>query len=216
MSIRDFFKLYYKLLLSFLIIFLLGLISLLTFGSRDFSIFLNGYNHPLADLFFKYITYVGDGITAFIITLLIIFFSRKIGLMLLGSLLISTGLTQILKRVIFDDIYRPSYIFKDLINNGHWHLVEGVHLFEKYSFPSGHTATVFCVCIFIALIINHKVWSIGLVFLAFIVGLSRIYLSQHFLIDVLTGAFIGSLSSFIVFLFFKSTLLKNKRNEIKK
>lgn len=201
MPIRNFFKLYYWVVLSFLIIFLLGLILLLTYGSVDFSIFLNSYNHPLADLFFKYITYVGDGITAFIIALLIIFFSRNNGFMLLGSLLISTGFTQLLKRVIFDDVYRPSYIFKDLINNGNWHLVQGVHLFEKYSFPSGHTATVFCLCIFIALIINHKFWSIGLVFLAFIVGLSRIYLSQHFLIDVLAGSFVGSLSSFMVFYF---------------
>ncbi len=210
MPIRDFFKLYYKLVLSFLMIFLFGLISLLTYGNRDFSIFLNGYNHPLADLFFKYITYVGDGITAFIFTLLIIFFSRKNGLMLLVSLLISTAITQLLKRVIFDYIYRPSYIFKDLINNGDWHLVEGVHLFEKYSFPSGHTATVFCVCILIALVINHKVWSISLVFLAFIVGFSRIYLSQHFLIDVLTGAVIGSLSSFIVFYFINKNSLEIK------
>ena len=33
-------------------------------------------------------------------------------------------------------------IVDDVINNGDWHLVEGVHLFEKYSFPSGHTGSM--------------------------------------------------------------------------
>ena len=216
MLISDFFKLYKKVIFSFLVIFLFGAICLLIYGNYDFSILLNGYNHIIADVFFKYITYLGDGITAFIIALLILLFYRNIGIMLLSSLLITTGITQLFKRVIFDDIFRPSYIFKDLIVSGEWHLVEGVHLFEKYSFPSGHTATVFCVCIFIALVINHKFWSISLVFLAFIVGLSRIYLSQHFLVDVLTGAFIGSLSSFSVFYFLNHYFLRFNKSELKK
>ena len=44
----------------------------------------------------------------------------------------------------------------------------------------------------ISFIMKKKYYSFLLVLLAYIVGFSRIYLSQHFLIDVLAGALVGS------------------------
>ena len=109
------------------------------------------------------------------------------------SLIINTILIQVLKRVVFSNQFRPSFYFKNLIEDGSWNLIDGVELFEKFSFPSGHTASVFCLCMSICFFMKKKHYPLLLVLLAYIVGFSRIYLSQHFLIDVLAGALLGSI-----------------------
>ena len=201
MSLSDFYIKNRSVIFCFSAFYLIGLFSLIYFGNYAFSISFNSIHHPVADFFFKNITYVGDGVTAFIIVLVVFLISKREGLMVLVSLLLTTAVAQFLKRYVFAELFRPTYIFKDLVDNGTWYLVEGVNLHEKYSFPSGHTATVFSVLILIALLMKNKKLSILLVFISFVVGLSRIYLSQHFLIDVLAGALIGTSFSFIIYYF---------------
>ena len=92
-------------------------------------------------------------------------------------------------------------IFKSLINNGTWNLVEGIELHIKYSFPSGHTASAFCILISMCFLLNNNFYSFLMVGVAFIIGFSRIYLSQHFLIDVIIGAIIGSLIPFFTHIY---------------
>lgn len=188
-------------LFTFLIIFVLGLTFLIVMGNNNFSIFINSIHHISTDFFFKYITYLGDGVTAFSLSIICFFYRKNYGLSLLFSLILTTAIAQLLKRVIFIDIFRPSSVFDDLIKAGNWNLVEGVHLYDKYSFPSGHTATIFCVCIFLAFLMKSKWITIFLVLLASVVGFSRIYLSQHFLADVLFGSFIGTIISSLVYIY---------------
>lgn len=211
MNLNDFKTSFFVTITTFVLVFSVGLLFLFHQGSHLFSINLNSVSNVGADLVFKYITHFGDGIFAFSIVLICFFFRRDYGLSLLTTLLISTIITQILKRVVFVDHLRPSAIFRELINNGNWHLVEGVHLHEKYSFPSGHTATIFCLCILFSLFIKSKKWSIFLVLFAFIVGFSRIYLSQHFLVDVLIGSLIGTVISLFVFHFLQPKFIKFKK-----
>ena len=192
----------------FLIFFLLGLFYLVSMGNYNFSIYFNTLNHNIADLLFKYLTYLGDGIFAFIVAIVCFFYRRDYGLIMLISLLITTLITQFLKRIIFIEKFRPSNIFSDLIESGKWHLVEGVHLHDKISFPSGHAATVFCVGILLCIYINSKRWSIFILTLVSIVGLSRVYLSQHFLEDILMGSMLGTIVSILVYYFFSPFLLK--------
>ncbi len=60
------------------------------------------------------------------------------------------------------------------------------------SFPSGHTMSAFALYAFVAFVIpNKKLLGILLFFIALLVGISRIYLVQHFLEDVYLGAIIG-------------------------
>ncbi|MCG8182367.1 phosphatase PAP2 family protein [Tenacibaculum piscium] len=44
----------------------------------------------------------------------------------------------------------------------------------------------------------NKNWQFTLLILTCLAGLSRVYLLQHFLIDVAFGAFLGFISTFIV------------------
>jgi len=61
---------------------------------------------------------------------------------------------------------------------------------DRFSFPSGHTMTAFAVAIPLSLF--YPTLSIGLLFCALSIAMSRILLGMHFLSDVVAGALIGT------------------------
>ena len=194
--------------------FLLGILFLAIFQNSNFSIIINASHNNFLDQFFKYITFLGDGRFVFLIALIYLFANKKYGISILISLIINTILIQVLKRVVFSNRFRPSFYFKNLIEDGSWNMIDGVELYEKFSFPSGHTASIFCLCMSICIFMKKKYFPLLLVLLAYIVGLSRIYLSQHFLIDVLAGALIGSLIPILTFKYIEPLLFnKNKTKD---
>ena len=203
---------YHWLLWGFL--YLLGILFLAIFQNSNFSIIVNAFHNNFLDQFFKYITFLGDGRFVFLIALIYLFANKKYGISILISLIINTILIQVLKRVVFSNRFRPSFYFKNLIEDGSWNMIDGVELYEKFSFPSGHTASIFCLCMSICIFMKKKYFPLLLVLLAYIVGFSRIYLSQHFLIDVLAGGLIGSLIPILTFkyiepLFFNKNKIKD-------
>ena len=200
---------YHWLLWGFL--FLLGILFLAIFQNSNFSIIINASHNNFLDQFFKYITFFGDGRFVFLIALIYLFANKKYGISILISLIINTILIQVLKRVVFSNRFRPSFYFKNLIEDGSWNMIDGVELYEKFSFPSGHTASIFCLCMSICIFMKKKYFPLLLVLLAYIVGFSRIYLSQHFLIDVLAGALIGSLVPILTFKYIEPLLFNKKR-----
>ena len=200
---------YHWLLWGFL--FLLGILFLAIFQNSNFSIIVNASHNNFLDQIFKYITFLGDGRFVFLIALIYLFANKKYGTSILISLIINTILIQVLKRVVFSNRFRPSFYFKNLIEDGSWNMIDGVELYEKFSFPSGHTALIFCLCMSICIFMKKKYLPLLLVLLAYIVGFSRIYLSQHFLIDVLTGALIGSLIPILTFKYIEPLLFNENK-----
>jgi membrane-associated phospholipid phosphatase len=78
--------------------------------------------------------------------------------------------------------------------------VPEVHLRRAMnSFPSGHTSAAFSLFICLALITPRK-WAPLWVVSAWAVAYSRIYLSQHFLEDVLLGSVIGLFSTIAIYM----------------
>jgi membrane-associated phospholipid phosphatase len=78
--------------------------------------------------------------------------------------------------------------------------VPGVHLRRAMnSFPSGHTSAAFSLFICLALITPRK-WAPLWVVSAWAVAYSRIYLSQHFLEDILLGSVIGLFSTIAIYM----------------
>jgi undecaprenyl-diphosphatase len=61
---------------------------------------------------------------------------------------------------------------------------------DQFSFPSGHTMTAFAVAIPLAMFYPNL--TIGLLFCALSIAMSRILLGMHFLSDVVAGALIGT------------------------
>jgi undecaprenyl-diphosphatase len=72
---------------------------------------------------------------------------------------------------------------------------------DKFSFPSGHTMTAFAVAIPLSLF--YPTLTIGLLFCALSIAMSRILLGLHFLSDVVAGALIGTGIGYLAFFAFQ-------------
>ncbi len=168
-------------------------IILIVWQKAEIHLFLNAYHTGFSDTFFKYITNLGDGLMPLILFVIFLFFSFRKAF-IIGLSGAATGLlAQFFKRVIFKDIARPSAFFKDIAD---LYLVPGVEVHQSFSFPSGHSATVFGLFIVLALFSKSKTTQLVLLIVAILTGYSRIYLSQHFLVDVYFGAILGVTTSF--------------------
>jgi membrane-associated phospholipid phosphatase len=173
-------------------IFLLSSSFALTlFGKTVCFISLNAYHSFWLNVFFINFTFVGDGIFAVCLVALVFFYFKKkqLALSLLYSFLISGIVAQIIKNLV--GAPRPKLFFEA---GQYLYFIDGVTHANNASFPSGHTATAFAIATVFALMLKNKNWQIPIFFAAVLVGYSRIYLAQHFLIDVVIGAFIGTVS----------------------
>jgi membrane-associated phospholipid phosphatase len=154
-------------------------------------IWLNQYGTDLLDLFFTAWTFLGDGI---IFGLLIVFFLFRSYFFLLVTLLtviIQTIFVQGIKLFIFPDLDRPKLFFENFIE---FRQIDGVDIHSYYAFPSGHTATAFAVALILSFFVADKKWSLVFFPAAILVGVSRIYLLQHFFVDIYFGSFFGVIS----------------------
>jgi membrane-associated phospholipid phosphatase len=181
----------------FLFLWLILLNLTLLFPKFEIHQWLNGFHNFLLDSFFSWITLIGDGVFAVLISLLFFIYDKKKGLFILSTFLISSLLAQLLKNFVFDDFMRPFYY----IQSGSIQVptIEGVKMHSSNSFPSGHTTTIFALTTMISFFYQSKKTGFFLLLIAVLVGYSRIYLSQHFLEDTLAGSIIGLVTSAIIF-----------------
>lgn len=156
---------------------------------------INSWNSSFFDVFFKYLTYAGDGVFVAIGVLMIGllgFKQFKWSPFVYGwGLLIASGaLAQFFKRIVYFDALRPIAFLQDQ----QLHLIEGVEMHHHHSFPSGHTTAAFAFFGFVSIryFSGKPKMQVLMAFIAALVGYSRIYLSQHFLEDVLAGMLLGS------------------------
>lgn len=173
--------------ISFCIAILLFLASYLV-GRELVFLWLNNDLGKIADLFFNYCSHLAEGWIW--IPYFILFFGwyKKDAIFILLNFLISTLLTQIPKNFIWAKVSRPlaSNIAPEQI-----HTVKGVEMHFWNSFPSGHTATAFTLFLLTVYLLPKKsVLVIGLLY-AIACGYSRIYLGQHFPLDVAGGIIVA-------------------------
>lgn len=168
---------------------------------------INLLNSPWLDQIMPYITFLGDGIFAIIIaTVFLLWINRKWGWMLLLCYGISSILAQATKHFMFPESMRPYFHLK---SNPSFHQIPGLFYHEFHSFPSGHTTTAFAIATYLSLAIKPSISrEMTLLFMATLVGFSRIYLSQHFLIDVVFGSLLGTLCSFSLYYLLPSSWLR--------
>jgi undecaprenyl-diphosphatase len=74
------------------------------------------------------------------------------------------------------------------------------------SFPSSHAAVAFAVAFLVFL--HNKKYGVAFIFLAFLVGLGRIYVGVHYPLDIMGGILVGGLSALVVEKISKSFRLK--------
>ncbi len=169
-------------------------VLVLSVSKSEIHLAFNSMHFNAADYFFKLITNLGDGLFVVIVGLLFLLFRIRYSFLIIGSCLLSGLVVQFLKRVFFSDVARPIEYFRDI---SQLHLVDGVKMAHWHSFPSGHSTSAFALFFCFAIIINNKKAQWICFMLAFITAFSRVYLSQHFLIDIAAGAIIGTISTLL-------------------
>jgi membrane-associated phospholipid phosphatase len=196
-------KTYFTGLLIFLFA---GLFYLLINGKAAAFISLNNYHPFFLNAFFINYTFIGDGIFALCLTAIILLYYKKRnqGLALLYAFLFSGLVVQIIKNLV--DAPRPRLFFEA---GQYLHFINDVSLANNSSFPSGHTATAFAIATVMAMMMKNKSRQLLILIAAVLAGYSRIYLAQHFLLDVIIGASIGSASGMLaVYLAVNGKLIK--------
>jgi len=161
------------------------------FGRIPVFLLLNTDGGVFMDQFFKWATWGAEG-WVWVPFLAIVFgwFKKDFKLIVLNFLL-STLFTQIPKRFIWDNISRP--IASEIPLN-EIHTVPGVVMHSWNSFPSGHTATAFTLFLLTIYLFPTKwVFAIGAIF-AMICAYSRVYLGQHFPMDLGGGILVAVIS----------------------
>lgn len=196
MDIKKFLKSHMALIIPYLMFLFFGIAVLLLYRKTDIHIFINKLNSPFFDFFFKYMTEFGAFVLIAPIIIIQAFIRFRFALIAVASSIVATVITQILKRFVWYDSPRPKVVFQDLYN---LHLVENVKLHSSHSFPSGHTAGAFALFVVLALVNKRPVYQFLFLMMAVLVGYSRMYLSQHFMIDVVVGSAVGTLSAFLCY-----------------
>ena len=172
-----------------LVPFLMAILFLMViYGKGTSHLMVNKWNSPLSDVFFKFVTHLGDGAIFAVVILILLFIKIRWALYELFAALMTLIFVFITKQLLFKGVPRPTKYFE---NTETLHLVEGVKMHGMNSFPSGHTITAFAIFIILALIVKKNYLKVFFTTIAILAGFSRVYLSQHFLEDIFSGALIG-------------------------
>ena len=165
-------------------------------GKDELFLLLNHDLGPTADFFFNYFTHAGDGIFWVPLALYFIFYKRKLLPLILSAIVLSTLLVQTGKKIIYPNEARPTAAIEST-SQSPIHTVKGVTVHSNNSFPSGHTTTAFSLFLLGCLLLPYTYfWIIGFS-LALLAGYSRVYLAQHFPLDVGAGMICAVISVYL-------------------
>lgn len=185
--------------LSLILIAVLGL-ALLYIPKGELHLLLCDHHTPARNIFYRYYTSVAEWFP-YIVCIAILLFGRiGDGVFASSAMILSALSTQILKHIV--NAPRPVTWFEKYMTDTQLPLVEGVKMNHWFSFPSGHTTSFFALALVASILLTRLpreskmtscVIQILLFLLAAIGGYSRIYLSQHFALDVFAGILVGCL-----------------------
>lgn len=150
----------------------------------------------------KFLTFLGDkGIFWIVLCLVLIIIpkTRRIGIYAAAALAVQFLLGEVMiKHIVQRDrpfVQDPTLTTIIPVPTG------------KYSFPSGHTASSFAVSV--SVFMQNKKLGIPLIFIAFMIMLSRLYFCVHFPTDVMAGLVLGAAVAAAVFFMLNYILKKH-------
>ncbi len=172
-------------------LFLFGGLLLALMEQGDFVWFFNRHRSAFLDFLFVYGTKLGEPIGFILAGIGLLFVGLRYVVVLPLAGFSTTVVSYFTKSFFAHD--RPLAYFERLGLSDQLLFVEGVKVHSgATSFPSGHTMAGFALFAFLAFCIpQKKAGGFILFLLALVVGLSRIYLVQHFFKDVYLGAVMG-------------------------
>lgn len=162
------------------------------YGKNECFLWANGNGGKMADFVFKYITHLGDGAIFIPLLIWIVWKHKDFWKLTVLTAVFSSVITQGAKQFFFHGAPRPTKAITDAFI----HQVAGVEVHQINSFPSGHTATAFAAYLLILIIHPSKYWLILGLILASFIAYSRVYLAQHFPLDIGAGMLIAVFATY--------------------
>lgn len=181
------------------------LLDQLEFGHE--FLFFNSIKTPFFYYFFQGFTLIGEAYTYFLVFALLYLYKRNYAWLMP----ITGGLVSLVVWIAKKSFaqFRPSEYFDEQNWMKQIDLVPGLVLNSgDTTMPSGHTLSAFALLTLVAFMVekNKAIWNTVLFTIALLVGISRVYLVQHFLKDIYTGAIFGVLLATFVYLAFVSKM----------
>lgn len=183
---------------------------------RDFFLFLHQNRiealSPLMVILSSYYTWI---IVFLIVSYFMIKKDRMWGLKASIFSLLGIGVNSLSNHILKEIIARPRPTFDEEIK----HLVNALGYFEtNFSFFSAHSSNSFCFAIFVCFYFKNIYVRFVIILWAVLVAYSRIFVGQHYPIDIMVGSTFGILTgclSYCVYSRYKHySLIKNKKQNI--
>jgi membrane-associated phospholipid phosphatase len=180
----------YPFLLPYVTLLMLVLVLKGLFTKEDIYFFINSLHTSFGDVLFPYMTELGSSTTAVVICMLLLFVNYRSSVLMASSLILTTVANISLKNIF--NAPRPSLYFANHTRPIYY--VPDVELLSNnLSFPSGHTACAFTIALVLAYITPRRLFGWLYFLLALLVAYSRMYMSQHFLEDVIAGSLVATI-----------------------
>ncbi len=194
-------------LVLYFLFLVIGAYLILTLEKGDEILYINNLHSRFGNEFFKWASRLAEAPAFALIFLFMFFSSYGKGLLLGINLGLVSGAVQFLKLIVFTESVRPAAFFQ---GKAELNFIEGVQVFTQNSHPSGHTAIGFAVCFTLCLFTNNKFLKTVFFFIALFIGVSRVYLLQHFFRDVYVGSLLAmSITTIFWLTFAQSSFYQN-------
>jgi len=152
---------------------------------------LNGMHSPWSDIVWLGFTTLGDGYLLAIILGAFLLVNPRVACLGLGLLVLSSLAMHAIKYAL--PLVRPAGVLESV------HVVGP--LLRAGTFPSGHTVASFSTALALVHFCSSRVAAIGILGVAMLISLSRVFIGAHFPLDVLAGI-ICSLVIYVLLLLF--------------
>ncbi len=187
--------------IGMLLFTIIGGFLLTQIETGDSIFYFSDNRMPSSNFFFFWVTKISEIATYLILVIYFLFIRFRYSLIIALTGIITMIISFTSKAFFAHD--RPILYFEKLGNLDTINLVEGVYeVTGQTSFPSGHTMSGFALFGILAFLVGKKNIVGTICFItALLVGISRIYLVQHFLKDVYLGAIMGSTIALCIYWF---------------
>lgn len=160
-------------------------------------------NHtPFLDKWMPHVSNLVDWLP-YVSIVLLLFYRAGWSVFLASNMLLTTAIVQPIKHIV--NAPRPLTWFAEYYPDRVLPLVEGVKMNHWLSFPSGHTTTFFALFFTLSIIAMDSslrgkyIYAFLCFAMASIGAYTRIYLSQHFALDIFAGIIIAIFCTLILY-----------------
>jgi membrane-associated phospholipid phosphatase len=158
-------------------------------------LYINSHFTSTCDVLMYHITRLPELAYIIFVVILGLFTEKRMFLSIVISMSLCAIMIILFKHYFFSDFNRPYHWLND--SKTPFHHVSKIRLHSNNSFPSGHTMAAFASLALVGFVSKNGWVQFLLFLLACLSGYSRVYVAQHYLMDVYAGALIGFTLAFV-------------------